>query len=70
MIDGNALATSLAFPLGTISIYVIGGIIFFSSLMIALSYQAHIDEGLKVVPYLLHLPLLIGVPILLLITPY
>ncbi|MFF2587666.1 GerAB/ArcD/ProY family transporter [Peribacillus butanolivorans] len=54
----------------SITIYVISGVIFFSSLMIAPSYQAHIDEGLKIVPYLLHLPLFIGVPILLLITAY
>ncbi|MFE4706209.1 GerAB/ArcD/ProY family transporter [Peribacillus simplex] len=51
-------------------IYLVGGVIFFSSLMIAPSYQAHIDEGLTVVPYLLHLPLLIGIPILLLVTAY
>ncbi|MBO0998507.1 GerAB/ArcD/ProY family transporter [Bacillus sp. SD075] len=51
-------------------IYMVGGVIFISSLMIAPSYQAHIDEGLKVVPYLLHLPLLIGIPILLLLTAY
>jgi len=51
-------------------IYLVGGVIFFSSLMIAPNYQAHIDEGLKVVPYLLHLPLLIGIPILLLLTAY
>ncbi|MCG0041087.1 spore germination protein, partial [Escherichia coli] len=38
------------------NIYLIGGVIFFSSLMIAPSYQAHINEGLKIVPYLLHLP--------------
>ncbi|MGG0462572.1 GerAB/ArcD/ProY family transporter [Priestia aryabhattai] len=52
------------------NIYVIGGVIFFSSLMIAPSYQAHINEGLKVVPYLLHLPFHIAIPFLLLITAY
>ena len=52
------------------SIYFIGGVIFFSSLMIAPNYQAHIDEGLTIVPYLLHLPLHIGIPILLLVTAY
>lgn len=52
------------------NIYLIGGVIFFSSLMIAPSYQAHINEGLKVVPYLLHLPFHIAIPILLLITAY
>ncbi|BFI99189.1 spore germination protein [Priestia sp. Y58] len=51
-------------------IYLIGGVIFFSSLMIAPSYQAHINEGLKVVPYLLHIPLHIGIPLLLLITAF
>ena len=51
-------------------IYLVGGVIFFSSLMIAPSYQAHVDEGLKAVPYLLHLPLLIGIPFLLLLTAY
>ncbi|MDM5212442.1 GerAB/ArcD/ProY family transporter [Peribacillus sp. NJ4] len=53
-----------------IFIYLVGGVIFISSIMIAPSYQAHINEGLKVVPYLLHLPLLIGIPILLLLTAY
>ena len=52
------------------NIYLIGGVIFFSSLMIAPSYQAHINEGLKIVPYLLHLPFHIAIPILLLITAY
>ncbi|WP_057914928.1 GerAB/ArcD/ProY family transporter [Peribacillus muralis] len=51
-----------------IFIYLVGGVIFISSIMIAPSYQAHINEGLKIVPYLLHLPLLIGIPILLLLT--
>ncbi|MED4635474.1 GerAB/ArcD/ProY family transporter [Peribacillus frigoritolerans] len=53
-----------------IFIYLVGGVIFISSIMIAPSYQAHINEGLKVVPYLLHLPFLIGIPILLLLTVY
>ncbi len=51
-------------------IYFIGIIIFFSSLMIAPSYQAHIAEGLKVVPYFFHLPFHIGIPLLLLVTAY
>jgi spore germination protein KB len=50
------------------SIYLIGIIIFFSSLAIAPTYLNHLDEGLKVLPYWVALPFQIGIPILLLIT--
>jgi spore germination protein KB len=36
--------------------------------MIAPSYQNHLDEGLEIVPYLLHIPLQIVIPLLLLLT--
>ncbi|MEK5444142.1 MULTISPECIES: GerAB/ArcD/ProY family transporter [unclassified Fredinandcohnia] len=51
----------------TLSTFSIGAVIFLSSILIAPSYQTHIDEGLKTVPYVLHLPFQIVIPILLFI---
>jgi spore germination protein KB len=51
-----------------LSTYSVGGIILLSSIMIAPSYQTHLDEGLKIVPYMLHIPLQIVIPLLLLLT--
>ncbi|MFP7296308.1 GerAB/ArcD/ProY family transporter [Neobacillus niacini] len=48
--------------------YSMGGIIFISSIMIAPNYQSHLDEGLIIVPYILHIPFQIVIPLLLLIT--
>jgi spore germination protein KB len=48
-------------------IYPIGVIVLISSFIIAHGYIEHIQEGLKVVPYYLHLPLQIVIPILLLV---
>ncbi|MEH7481063.1 GerAB/ArcD/ProY family transporter [Neobacillus drentensis] len=48
-------------------IYPMGIILIISSIIIANGYIEHIHEGLKVVPYYLHLPLQIGIPILLLV---
>jgi len=51
-----------------LSTYSIGVVIFLSSIMIAPSYQNHLDEGLEIVPYMLHIPLQIVIPLLLLLT--
>ncbi|WP_413300797.1 GerAB/ArcD/ProY family transporter [Bacillus sp. 1P10SD] len=48
-------------------IYPMGIILLISSLIIAHGYIEHIKEGLKVVPYYLHLPMQIGIPILILV---
>ncbi|MBO7745912.1 endospore germination permease [Paenibacillus sp. MWE-103] len=45
----------------------IGLIVLFLSLTMAGSLTEHLQEGLKIVPYYLHLPLQFGIPILLLI---
>jgi spore germination protein KB len=50
------------------STYFVGTIIFISSIIISPSYQNHLDEGLKQVPYLLHIPFQIVIPLLLLIS--
>ncbi|USK30697.1 GerAB/ArcD/ProY family transporter [Metabacillus hrfriensis] len=52
------------------STYFVGAIIYISSIIIAPSYQNHLDEGLKKVPYLLHIPFQIVIPALLLITVF
>lgn len=52
------------------STYFVGAIIFISSIIIAPSYQNHIDEGLEKVPYLLHIPFQIVIPLLLLISVF
>ncbi|MFB7121586.1 GerAB/ArcD/ProY family transporter [Bacillus tropicus] len=49
-------------------IYPIGSIIFFCSIIIAPNHTMHIQEGLTFVPYYLHVPLQIGIPLLLLAT--
>ncbi|QHW31120.1 GerAB/ArcD/ProY family transporter [Paenibacillus rhizovicinus] len=49
------------------TIYPIGVSVLISSLIIAPTYIHHIYEGVKIVPYYLHLPLQIAVPVLLLI---
>ncbi len=46
----------------------VGGMILLFSLIIAPNYQEHIKEGLNLVPYLLHLPFQIFIPILLVAT--
>ncbi|PGY12941.1 hypothetical protein [Bacillus sp. AFS031507] len=48
-------------------IYPMGIIVLISSIIIAHGYIEHINEGLKVVPYYLYLPLQIGIPILLIV---
>lgn len=48
-------------------IYPIGIIVLIGSMIIAHGYIQHIQEGLIVVPYYLHLPMQIGIPILLLV---
>ncbi|REE91576.1 spore germination protein KB [Paenibacillus taihuensis] len=48
-------------------IYPIGVMVLISSLIIAPTYIHHIYEGVKIVPYYLHLPLQIVVPVLLLL---
>ncbi|MFC4809670.1 GerAB/ArcD/ProY family transporter [Paenibacillus sp. GCM10023250] len=48
-------------------IYPTGILVLIGSLVIAPTYIHHIHEGLKVVPYVLHLPLQIAVPVLLLL---
>lgn len=53
-----------------ISTYFAGSIIFLSSILIAPGYQSHLDEGLKIVPYLLHVPFQIVIPLLLLLTAF
>ncbi|WP_338788422.1 GerAB/ArcD/ProY family transporter [Metabacillus sp. FJAT-53654] len=50
--------------------YFVGAIIYISSIIIAPSYQDHLDEGLKEVPYLLHIPFQIIIPVLLLISVF
>ncbi|MBW3112560.1 spore germination protein [Bacillus sp. MCCB 382] len=52
----------LAYPLGLI--------VLFMSMAIARNFQEHIHEGLKVVMYVLHLPLLVGIPIVLLMIAF
>ncbi|RBP95929.1 spore germination protein KB [Cytobacillus firmus] len=47
--------------------YSVGGIICLSSIIIAPSYQSHLDEGLKIVPYTLHIAFQLVIPILLFI---
>ena len=47
--------------------YFMGGIICLSSIMIAPSYQSHLDEGLKVVPYFLHIAFQFAIPAVLLV---
>lgn len=49
-------------------IYPIGIIILISSLVIAPNHESHIQEGLKIVPLYLHVPLQIIIPFLLLLT--
>ncbi|MBU4642341.1 GerAB/ArcD/ProY family transporter [Bacillus toyonensis] len=49
-------------------IYPIGSIILFCSIIIAPNHSMHIQEGLTFVPYYLHVPLQIGIPLLLLAT--
>ncbi|MEH6994673.1 GerAB/ArcD/ProY family transporter [Neobacillus drentensis] len=48
-------------------IYPVGIIILISSIIIAPSYIEHIYEGVKLVPYILHIPLQIVIPTILLI---
>ncbi|KXG42796.1 hypothetical protein U473_01170 [Tepidibacillus decaturensis] len=43
----------------------IGFIILLSSILIASNISEHLEEGLKIVPYYLHLPLQVGIPFLL-----
>jgi spore germination protein KB len=52
----------LAYPLGLI--------VLFMSMSIASNFQEHIHEGLKVAMYVLHMPLLVGIPILLLLIAF
>ncbi|UTE78429.1 GerAB/ArcD/ProY family transporter [Rossellomorea sp. KS-H15a] len=52
----------LAYPLGLI--------VLFMSMAIARNFQEHIHEGLKVVMYVLHLPLLVVIPIVLLMIAF
>ncbi|MBO9128997.1 GerAB/ArcD/ProY family transporter [Bacillus sp. 165] len=47
-------------------IYPMGSIVLICSLIIASNYISHLNEGLKKVPYYLHLPFQIVIPILLL----
>ncbi|MBT2687737.1 GerAB/ArcD/ProY family transporter [Bacillus sp. ISL-47] len=49
------------------STYSIGVIICLCSIIIAPGYRSHLDEGLKVVPYVLHIGFQIVIPVLLLI---
>ncbi len=46
----------------------VGGMIVLFSLIITTSYQDHLEEGLKLVPYYLHLPFQLFIPFLLLLT--
>jgi len=48
-------------------IYPMGIIVLVSSVIMAPNYIAHINEGLKIVPYYLHIPMQIVIPILLLV---
>lgn len=50
-----------------ILIYPVGIIVLVSSIIMAPNDIEHLNEGLKVVPYYLHLPMQVGIPILLLI---
>jgi spore germination protein KB len=45
-------------------------VILCASVMIAANYPEHIDEGIKVVPVLLHFPFQVAVPILTLIVVF
>ncbi|PAE42494.1 spore germination protein [Bacillus sp. 7884-1] len=60
--------TKLRLKSTKVSNYSVGGIILLTSIMIAPSYQSHLDEGLQIVPYMLHIPLQIVIPLLLLFT--
>lgn len=46
----------------------VGGMILLFSLVITQSYQDHIEEGLNIVPFYIHLPFQIIIPIMLLLT--
>ncbi|WP_379971174.1 endospore germination permease [Ectobacillus sp. sgz5001026] len=52
----------------TTLIYPVGTIIFISSIVMAPNYMNHIREGLKIVPYYLHIPIQFIIPCLLLLT--
>jgi spore germination protein KB len=52
----------LAYPLGLV--------VLFMSITIASNFQEHIQEGLKIVMYVLHMPLLVFIPILLLLVAF
>ena len=52
----------LAYPLGLI--------VLFMSMAIAANFQEHIHEGLQVVMYVLHMPLLVVIPIILLFVAF
>ncbi|MDX5475797.1 MAG: spore germination protein [Bacillaceae bacterium] len=45
----------------------IGIVVIFTSVTMAGSFTEHLEEGVEVVPYLLHLPFQIGIPVILLI---
>lgn len=62
------MSTLFKIKSSALSNYLVGGMILITSIMIAPSYQNHLDEGLKIVPYLLHIPLQIVIPLLLLLT--
>ncbi|SEN16101.1 GerAB/ArcD/ProY family transporter [Lihuaxuella thermophila] len=46
-------------------VYPMGTILFFLSLIIASNFSEHIQEGLAIVPWVVHLPLQVGVPLFL-----
>ena len=50
--------------------YPFGLIVLFMSMSIASNFQEHIHEGMKVVMYVLHLPLLVVIPIFLLLIAF
>jgi spore germination protein KB len=52
----------LAYPLGLV--------LLFMSITIASNFQEHIQEGLKIVMYVLHIPLLVIIPIFLLLVAF
>ncbi|MDQ0230355.1 GerAB/ArcD/ProY family transporter [Metabacillus malikii] len=54
----NKAYRKFIFPMGTLVAYL--------SIVIALSYREHIEEGLKVIPHYLHLPFQIYIPVAIL----
>jgi spore germination protein KB len=50
--------------------YPLGLVVLFMSMTIASNFQEHIQEGLKVTMFILHMPLFVAIPILLLLVAY